>query len=154
MKRNYSLRPNSSVKSFTLVELIIVVIIIGILAAVGLSQYSLVVEKARTTEARVRIAVMRNFTYQYYLENGLLTGMTNADVGVDNTCTSTDFYRYTIGGPGVWINLYAVRCDSGGKPPNASRGYDYYLSFCPSTGQSIWQCRYHDDGSPCFGLPA
>jgi prepilin-type N-terminal cleavage/methylation domain-containing protein len=34
-------------RSFTLVELIIVVIIVGILAALGLTQYSLVVEKSR-----------------------------------------------------------------------------------------------------------
>ena len=78
--------------------------------------------------------------------------MQNADVGVDNTCASTDFYRYTMGEYGTYANLYAVRCTSGGKTPNASRQYVYYLQFYPGTGQSVWHCYYADDSSPCFGL--
>ena len=78
--------------------------------------------------------------------------MQNADVGVDSTCASTDFYAYWINNGGTWVNLVATRCTSGGKTPNASRAYYYYLSFYPATGQSDWHCHY-DDGSPCFGLP-
>ncbi|MDD5130223.1 MAG: prepilin-type N-terminal cleavage/methylation domain-containing protein, partial [Candidatus Omnitrophica bacterium] len=40
-------------KGFTLVELIIVVIIVGILASIGLTQYNKVVEKSRAAEARM-----------------------------------------------------------------------------------------------------
>jgi len=78
--------------------------------------------------------------------------MQNADVGVDYTCASTDFYRYTIGNGGTYVNLDALRCTSGGKTPNASRAYWYYLRFYPGTGQSDWHCQYTDDSSPCFGL--
>ena len=79
--------------------------------------------------------------------------MQNADVGVDSTCASTDFYRYQIGNGGTYANLYAYRCTGGGKTPNASRAYNYYLQFYPGTGQSVWHCYYTDDVSPCFGLP-
>jgi Tfp pilus assembly protein PilE len=136
-----------------LVELIIVIIIVGILASLGLTQYNLVVEKSRTAEAKVRIGTMRNFAYQYYLENGSLDGMERADVGVDNTCSSTDFYRYDVSNTSSYANLVAARCTSGGKAPNASKLYFYYLVYYPGTGQSSWHCYYAVDNSPCFGLP-
>ncbi len=139
-------------RAFTLIELIIVIILVGILAAIGISQYSLTVEKARTAEAKVRIGAMRQLAYQYYLENGSLTGMQYADVGVDNTCASTDFYRYLVFNYGTFASLVAHRCTSGGKTPNASREYRYYLVYYPGTGQSEWHCYYMDVFSPCFGL--
>jgi len=95
---------------------------------------------------------MRQLAYEYYLNNGTLTGMTNADVGADCTCYPTDFWRYGIGNGGTYVNLGALRCTSGGKTPNASRAYWYYLRFYPATGQSDWHCEYYDDGSPCMGL--
>lgn len=139
-------------QGFTLVELIIVVIIVGILASLGLTQYNLMVEKSRTAEAKVRIGTMRDLAYSYYLEYGSLTGMQNADVGADGTCASTGFYAYWIEDGVTWVNLGAYRCTEGGKTPNADRAYWFYLQFYPGTGQSVWHCYYFDDSSPCFGL--
>jgi prepilin-type N-terminal cleavage/methylation domain-containing protein len=144
---------SKSSPSFTLIELIVVIIIVGILAAVGMTQYTLIVEKARTVEAKIRIGAMRQLVYQYYLENGSLTGMTNAYLGVDNTCVSTDFYRYNMGIDGSSARLYAARCTSDGKTPNTSNQYIYYLVFDPATGQNVWHCVY-TSGPACFGLPS
>jgi prepilin-type N-terminal cleavage/methylation domain-containing protein len=144
----------NKIRSFTLVELIIVVIIVGILASLGLTQYSLVVEKARLAEAKTHIGVMRNLAYEYYLNNGDMSAITSADVGAENTCVSTDFYRYGVGSKAsTWANLVAVRCSNGGKAPNATASlqYVYYLRFYPGTGQNDWHC-YYPDNSPCFGL--
>ncbi len=139
---------------FTLIELIVVIIIVGILAAVGLSQYSLIVEKSRLAEAKVRIGAMRTLAYNYYLENGSILGLQGADLGVDGTCSSTSFYAYSYGSNfSTWWKFYAYRCTSGGKTPNASRQYAFYMQFYPGTGQSVWYCYYTDGGSPCFGLP-
>ena len=153
MSKVFSSTSKSSIQSFTLVELIIVVIIVGILASLGLTQYSLMVEKSRTVEARVRLGTMRQLAYEFYLSNGDVISIQNADVGVNNTCASTDFYRYlVVGYPGT-AQLQASRCTNSGKPPNASRGYTFYVNFSPGTGVADWYCGYSDDSSSCFGLP-
>ena len=168
MNKGFIPTPKSSTKSlanfknilsekehgFTLIELIVVIIIVGILAAVGMTQYSSIVEKARTAEAKVRVGTMRQLAYEYYLNNGNLTGIQNSDVGVTNTCSSTDFYNYWCGlrSP-TDISLVAHRCTSGGKTPNVSRGYSFWQEFHPDTGQAYWACTYDDNSSSCFGLP-
>jgi Tfp pilus assembly protein PilE len=137
-----------------LVELIIVIIIVGILASLGLTQYNLMVEKSRTVEAKVRIGTMRDLVYSYYQENGAITGMANADAGVDNTCTSTDWFKYWLYNASTYVTLVAIRCTSGGKAPNASRGYTIRVGYWPDSGLMDWHCSYNDDSSACFGLPA
>ncbi|MFA4854817.1 MAG: prepilin-type N-terminal cleavage/methylation domain-containing protein [Candidatus Omnitrophota bacterium] len=100
---------------FTLIELIVVIIIVGILASVGFTQYSLTVEKGRTAEAKIRIGVMQKLAQEYYLNNGSLTGITISDVGGNEHCMSTDFYAYTIGSStSTYVDLSATRCGSGG----------------------------------------
>lgn len=128
----------SSSSSFTLVELIIVIIIVGILAAVGISQYTKVVEKGRQAEAKVRLGIMRQLAYEYWLNNQDMTNMQPADVGVNNTCVSTDFYKYSVSSYSTYVYLVATRCTSGsgGKTPNASSEYGCYLRYYPGTGQS------------------
>ncbi len=141
-------------KGFTLLELIVVIIIIGILATLGYTQYSLVIEKGRTTEAVARLGLMQKLAFEYYLKNGSLTGIQNSDVGVSAACDSTSYYQYwIIPVSSTDVNLRGDRCTSGGKTPNASRQYVYWMDFIPSTGQNVWHCKYADDSSSCFGLP-
>jgi len=144
-----------SKKSFTLVELVIVVIIVGLLAALGLSQYEQVVEKSRLAGAKVRIGVMRTLAYQYYMENSSIDDATNEDMGVNDTCSSTDFYSYHIYHSSAGeINLTAERCTSGGKSPNSTRGYAFYMMYWPASGQNAWHCIYRDTSASCFGFPS
>ncbi len=142
-------------RGFTLIELIVVIIIVGILAAVGLTQYSTTVEKSRLAEAKIRIGAMRQLAYEYYLNNGTLTGITYSDVGVNYTCSSTNFYSYWIGTTtSTRLDLAATRCFAGGKSPNVSRQYTYWLQFYPGSGVGVWHCAYIPSYTePCFGLP-
>jgi len=119
---------------------------------VGLSQYSKVVEKSRLAEARTRIGTMRQLAYQYYLEHGSLDNMQYSHVGVDTNCSSAGFFRTWMGVSGSTVDLMAQRCTSGGKTPDISRQYNFYLHFDPGAGTSSWRCYYPDDYSSCFGL--
>jgi len=141
-------------KAFTLIEIIIVIIVVAVLAAVGISQYSLIVEKSRITEAKIRIGAIRQLAHQYWLENSDTTNIQNADVGVDYTCTSSGFYKYyVVSYTAAGVGIAADRCGSGGKTPNYSRPYRYVLIYYPGTGVCDWRCGYIDDNSSCFGLP-
>ncbi len=115
-------------KGFTLLELIIVIIIVGILATIGFTQYQKTVEKGRAAEARSVLGTLRTAQQAYYLENYAYTS-TEADLAVDvpygATCEGTHWFRYTCDNAG---ECTATRCTSGGKDPNFDTAYSISLS--------------------------
>ena len=122
-------------KGFTLLELIVVIIIIGILATLGFVQYTAMIEKGRRSEAASVLGAMRSMQLAYNQESGtaLVPYATVAllnlglPAGATSTCTNTSyFFQYeasTADGTGT-----AHRCASGGKTPNATT-YDVTLTI-------------------------
>ncbi|MDP2980736.1 MAG: prepilin-type N-terminal cleavage/methylation domain-containing protein [Candidatus Omnitrophota bacterium] len=72
-------------KGFTLVEVLIVVIIIGILASIGIPQFAASIEKAKGGEARAGLGHIQTGEKVYYAEK--------------------EFYTNNIGTPGVQGDL-------------------------------------------------
>ncbi|MDD5109132.1 MAG: prepilin-type N-terminal cleavage/methylation domain-containing protein [Candidatus Omnitrophica bacterium] len=140
-------------KGFTLVELIVVIIIVGILASIALTQYANMVEYGRVAEAKTRLGSMRQAVYEYYWTNGSVESMQNSDVGVSDTCSSDSYYRYRIffSVPTI-AQLWARRCTSGGKTPDSSSGYSIWYEVSPSDGYQRWHCQRGSPLSGCFGM--
>ena len=82
-------------KGFTLVEVLIVVIIIGILSAIGIPQFAASIEKAKGGEARAGLGHLQTGEKVYYAENEYYTTNT-ADLDITLT---QKFWAFTIATP-------------------------------------------------------
>jgi prepilin-type N-terminal cleavage/methylation domain-containing protein len=103
-------------KGFTLVELIIVIIIVGILASVGMTQYTKVVEKGRAAEARMILGTLRTAEIAEFTENGAYESVAGLGVGAPTSCTDTHYFSYACDSSTGLCT--ATRCESGGKTPD------------------------------------
>ena len=87
-------------KGFTLLELIIVIIIVGVLASLALTRFFLVVERARTVEAVSNIKIIRQSVERCYLmHSGNFFGGCNnfSDLGIDDPGVSPgSHFRYSV----------------------------------------------------------
>jgi prepilin-type N-terminal cleavage/methylation domain-containing protein len=140
-------------RGFTLLELLIVIIIVGVMATLGLSQYSQVVERSRGAEARQILGQLRSVCAAIYMEensnvrclqtNGAALGLGAASDGrIPNAnCALSHYFRYTVVGDNGTngILLTATRCQGGGKLPDVplpARTLSLAANF--NTGRGDW----------------
>ena len=67
-------------RGFTLVELMIVVVIIGILASIAIPKFSSMIGKAKTTEAKQILNQIITLETSYYYQNSAYVAFDNASV--------------------------------------------------------------------------
>lgn len=105
-------------KGFTLVELIVVIIIVGILASVGMGQYAKMVEKSRWAEARTILGSIRTLGIAYQVENSAYAAnLATLDNDIPGACAATHFFSYSYAATGT---ATATRCGATGKSPGGT----------------------------------
>ncbi len=140
---------------FTLIEILVVVLIIGILAAIAVPQYQKAVEKARATEAVLTISTLEKAIDRWLLENGIpsdgyvmlgegeYSGYTRANLDIDLPCIETEDNS-------CYLNLHSFQayctsdiCSITSYPT----GNKYYVLYSQRNFQTnIWErtCGYFD----------
>lgn len=101
----------NNTKGFTLIELMVVVVIIGILAAIALPNYTTFQTKARQAEAKTALGAGYSALKSFYYENNTYTACATA-IGITRDTSVTNLYAVGFGGttavPGTGCGVAAT----------------------------------------------
>ncbi len=121
-------------QGFTLIELMIVVAIIGILAAVAIPSYQDYTKRAHVSEGFTLASAAKTGVSEYYSSEGTWPG-TNSDAGVASAASITGnaVTSVTIAGNGVITVVYNGKVDSSGTSAVT-------LTPAAGAGSITWDC--------------
>jgi type IV pilus assembly protein PilA len=122
---------NAAQKGFTLIELMIVVAIIGILAAVAVPQYQDYTVRAKITEGLNLASSAKSAVGEFYNTRSAWP-TTNASAGLSDTISSQYVTSVAVGASGIITVTYNAASGASGQT----------IIFTPSTGSGTinWTC--------------
>ncbi|MDG4551362.1 MAG: pilin [Candidatus Contendobacter sp.] len=132
---------------FTLIELMIVVAIIGILAAIAIPAYQDYVIRAQVSEANILAAGLKPQVADIYANEGKLASMNSGKLGIPVAASVTGKYTAKVVVTGGLITAHM------GKEAN-TKVFNQTLALSPfqNAGSLAWQC--HFSGPPQYAPKA
>ncbi len=128
---------------FSLIEVIVVIVVIGIMLAVALPKYHRVVEKSRQAEALTNLAAIRGAQMRYYAETGNWASDGEWDkLDAEEPADSDQYFSY-------YLSSTADTVASAIRNTNKNCCFGSYTAYVVSSGKISKVCVDADGDDVC-----
>lgn len=134
-------------RGFTLIELMIVIVIVAILAAVAIPSYRDYVTRSRITEAVANLSDMRVKMEQYFQDNRSYAGACNNGTVAPLPANTVNF-QYSCPAANLTATGYVVRADGIGS----MAGFAYTIDQSNTRTTIALPAGWAGTNSPCWVL--